>query len=353
VASETACPECGHQPVGPDSCPACGAHFRDLPAWKRPKATIHGDRRLTEDEEDESTRFDPQERGAVAQSPWALVVAMLALSGYWAARLAGVFGEAFLEPRMLWFGVGAPLVVAAALVARRGARLSAAVMLPAVGALAIGLAFPAWSQPAVLAVVLAHLTPLLGLLGDPGAARRIVALAVSLLLLVAGVGLAMMKGSTSQPSNVDLTWGVNLELPKSMRAATRDDVDTYCNVPSDGVVAAFEDPEQRIGGVLLAARDQSLGVFIDQTAEHLGISQRERAEDSPVGALAVLTPELDEIRLTAHDQQRRGLAIFAKAGDGRVIALVLTGAPAVFPRLRSEFRELEQGVAVGRPSNAP
>lgn len=193
----TACPECGHTPVGADSCPKCGANFRELPAWRRPRAITHGDMALTHDEEDDETRFDAQERGAVSHHPWSLAVATLALSGWWAARAAGVVAGPVADPRLFWIGVVAPLVVAAALITRRGAWAAAVLALPVTAGLAVFLAWPDWTRPATLLVALAHVTPLLGLYGDPGQARRNIALAVTLVLLVLGAALEFASPALS------------------------------------------------------------------------------------------------------------------------------------------------------------
>jgi hypothetical protein len=66
------------------------------------------------DEDDGETHFEAVERGAIANEPYTMVALLLALSGYWGARLAGVFGERFVEPRVFWIGAVGPLIVTAA-----------------------------------------------------------------------------------------------------------------------------------------------------------------------------------------------------------------------------------------------
>jgi hypothetical protein len=206
--------------------------------------------------------------------------------------------------------------------------------------------WPQWQRPDVILLVLAQLAPLGGLIGDPGGIRRAAALLVGLCLLGGAVTLSMQRAPTDEGLIVDRENGVELRLPSSFRAVRPGDVADYCPRPRQGAVGGFVDSAGSIGGLLIVSHSASLTEFLNQTANELGLADKEGSAVEPIVSLAAFPHEQFDFRIDANGRDRRGSALAVRTADGRVVSLIVTAAPTVFHAVRASLLAIENGLTI-------
>lgn len=212
---ETCCPECGHSPVGEESCDRCGAFFaRIRPVYQQSRNTAL----LSDFDEldDEKTTFSQELPDAVSVRPLSAGVTFLCAAAAFFFEARGALGVP-REP-MLMYGLAAlDLAIGIGILLRLGLfRALAYLTVP------VHIAALMWAARDVpfsgLAItgVLFPLATLIGTVLEPGTVRRLAGLAICIVLLGGRAWLVLQSpAQDSVPRRLEALaeFGVGVSLP--------------------------------------------------------------------------------------------------------------------------------------------